>query len=232
MHKIQTVFIEAKKIQDKLEIFKTTEDDHTSIADREQNHLIKMEENLAFKALKLLKKTYKIPRNAGIMIHKKIPLSSGLGGASSNAAAVLKGLNELWELNLTDHDLIDLGAKLGSDVPFFILGGTALATGYGEKLEWLPEIKGLDFKIHARTAHVANKTTARYQKLDLSRCGKDLEKTQKLVEAIRRGDYIEISKNLHNDFETIPEIAEKLQPLEHLSGSGPSTFEVILQKNL
>ncbi len=81
--------------------------------------------------------------NPGIKIHiqKNIPVSSGLGGGSSNAATTLKAMNQLWELNLSNHELKDLAAQIGMDTPFFIEGGTAFGTHYGEKSASLPAIK-------------------------------------------------------------------------------------------
>ena len=73
-------------------------------------------------------------KGATIEIKKRIPLLSGLGGDSSDAAAVLRGLNQLWELGLSQNKLREIGSQLGSDVPFFFLGGTALMEGRGEKI--------------------------------------------------------------------------------------------------
>ncbi len=94
--------------------------------------------NLAFRAAQLMQSTFAAGRGARIRLKKRIPIAAGLGGGSSNAAAVLKGLNRLWGLFLPDNDLGMLGAQLGSDVPFFISGGTALAGGRGEIIQPLP----------------------------------------------------------------------------------------------
>lgn len=96
------------------------------------------EENLALKAAKLAQSL--LSQKKGVRIHlvKKIPVAAGLGGGSSDAAAVLKGLNILWRLSLPREELLDLGARLGSDVPFFLYGGTALARGRGERIFPLP----------------------------------------------------------------------------------------------
>lgn len=77
-------------------------------------------------------------RGADIFLEKVIPLKAGLGGGSSDAATTLVALNKLWKLELSEDQLIELAAQLGSDVPFFVRGGTALAEGRGEKLEALP----------------------------------------------------------------------------------------------
>ncbi len=89
-------------------------------------------DNLAFQAAELLRIKYAPERGVRIRLQKNIPLAAGLGGGSSNAAAVLKGLERLWGLSLDEDLLMELGASLGSDVPFFLRGGTALAEGRGE----------------------------------------------------------------------------------------------------
>ena len=92
------------------------------------------ENNLCLKAARLLKAEFKLQRGAHIHLQKKVPMGAGLGGGSSDAAAVLKGLNLLWNLGLEVEELLRLSAQLGSDVPFFVLGGSCVAQGRGERL--------------------------------------------------------------------------------------------------
>jgi 4-diphosphocytidyl-2-C-methyl-D-erythritol kinase len=98
---------------------------------------IPSEENLALRAARPLKEKSKLPGGVHIVLDKKIPVGAGLGGGSSDAAAVLAGLNRLFELGLDMEALMELGAGLGSDVPFFLLGGRCRARGRGERLEKL-----------------------------------------------------------------------------------------------
>lgn len=100
-------------------------------------HLPADERNLAFKAAHLVMEKTGFSGGIEIYLEKKIPVGGGLGGGSSNAACTIKGLNQLWNLGLTPEEMQILGAELGSDVPFFIYGGTALATGRGEKITLL-----------------------------------------------------------------------------------------------
>ena len=93
------------------------------------------EKNHAFQAAKLIKERYGVKQGVYIHIDKQIPVSAGLGGGSSDAAATLRGLNRLWNLNISEQELQELAAEIGSDVPFCVTGGTALATGRGEKLK-------------------------------------------------------------------------------------------------
>jgi len=97
--------------------------------------------NLALKAAIALKNELKIDASADIFLEKNIPLGAGLGGGSSDAAAVLKGLLKLWDKRISEKKLLAIAAKLGADVPFFIKGGTALARGVGERLKALKGVK-------------------------------------------------------------------------------------------
>ncbi len=101
------------------------------------------EGNLAFDACRLLQSSFASSRGVRIKLAKNVPVAAGLGGGSSNAAAVLKGLNSLWSLGLGKDTLSGLAASLGSDVPFFIFGGTALVEGRGEVVTALPPLPKL-----------------------------------------------------------------------------------------
>lgn len=229
-HEIRTVFQRLDFIRDTIKIDETKEDDHTSIENHPQKNtytrLPEMEKNLAHRALKLFKKHTKITRNFKISIHKNIPLSSGLGGASSDAASVLTALNELTSAFLVREDLVALGANLGADVPFFISGHqTALGTSLGDKITPLPNIENLHFELLPEAQwplpkFIENKTREMYENLDISLCGQNTDKTEKLLVAIKKQDAQQIIASIHNDFEQYYEIPANA----HLSGSGPSLF--------
>ncbi|MGW9129081.1 4-(cytidine 5'-diphospho)-2-C-methyl-D-erythritol kinase, partial [Paenibacillus chitinolyticus] len=93
--------------------------------------------NHAYKAAVLMKERYQVPQGVHMYIDKQIPVAAGLAGGSSDAAATLRGLNQLWKLGLTIDELAVLGAEIGSDVPFCVYGGTALAKGRGERITHL-----------------------------------------------------------------------------------------------
>jgi len=95
---------------------------------------VKPEENLCFRAAELFKRRYGIARGVKIGLIKNIPVGGGLGGGSSDAAAVLKGLTRLFDMHISDDELVELASELGSDVPFFIRGGAAYAKGRGDEL--------------------------------------------------------------------------------------------------
>jgi 4-diphosphocytidyl-2-C-methyl-D-erythritol kinase len=99
-----------------------------------------IEESLVSRAAALLQQASGFAKGATIEINKRIPLSSGLGGDSSDAAAILVGLNQLWQLGLSLEELVELASRLGSDVAFFLHGGTALVEGRGERVTPLPPL--------------------------------------------------------------------------------------------
>ena len=96
------------------------------------------EENLVVRAARALRDETGFAMGARIVLRKRIPVAGGLGGGSADAAATLRGLNRLWRLNLAEQDLVDIAAKVGSDVPFLVSGGTAFVSGRGERLDRLP----------------------------------------------------------------------------------------------
>ncbi len=94
--------------------------------------------NLAYRAAELLRKRFGIKEGVEIVLDKQIPVAAGLAGGSSDAAATLRGMNELFDLGLSLEELAELGAAVGSDVSFCVMGGTAIARGRGEQLETIP----------------------------------------------------------------------------------------------
>ncbi|MBU1152159.1 4-(cytidine 5'-diphospho)-2-C-methyl-D-erythritol kinase [Patescibacteria group bacterium] len=169
-------------------------------------------------ALKLLKQHTGTKKCARITIKKNIPIASGLGGASSNAATVLIGLNKLWNSNLGTAKLEELASQIGMDVPFFLYGKTCYGTNFGEKIVQLPEIMGTDFKLFpVSNQENITKTANMYSNLDLSKCGHQTAKTEQILK-----NPATLIHNLHNDFETLIPTPKN----HHLSGCGPSTFQV------
>ena len=123
------------------------------------------EENLAWRALRLLRDETNYPGGARIHLRKRIPAAAGLGGASSDAAAALVGGRELWQQNLSDAELHDLATRLGSDVSFFLRGGCALGRGRGELLESLPLPTDRWFVVVVPDVQIPAKTTSLYGRL-------------------------------------------------------------------
>ena len=123
------------------------------------------ESNLAWKAAAALAERAGIVPRAHIRIEKGIPLASGLGGGSADAAAALIGLNRLWGLGLTDDELASVAAELGSDVPFLLAGGTALGTGRGDEITPLTPLPGLEMLLVVPTESIEAKTPTMYRAL-------------------------------------------------------------------
>ncbi|OXS73630.1 4-(cytidine 5'-diphospho)-2-C-methyl-D-erythritol kinase [Domibacillus enclensis] len=191
--------------------------------------------NLAYQAAKLLKERYHIKKGVSIQIDKIIPVAAGLAGGSSDAAAALKGLNQLWDLGLSLDELAQLGAEIGSDVSFCVYGGTALATGRGEKIEHLPSPPNCWVVLAKPTIGVS--TGEVYKNLKLDRMKRP--DTRAMIEAIKENNYEKMCRNMGNVLESVtlqahPEVALiKEQMIRFgadavlMSGSGPTVFGLI-----
>ena len=135
-HEIDTIF-QTVDLSDRMDFLERIDD--RLVLTIEGANLDAGEENLVKRAARALVARAGVARGADIHLSKKIPIGGGMGGGSSNAAAALRGLSALWELTLTEGDLHTLAASLGSDAPFFLLGGRARGTGRGEILEPLED---------------------------------------------------------------------------------------------
>jgi len=208
-------------------------------------------DNLAFKAAELM--IEKFPTafaqfgGVDITIEKNLPVAAGLAGGSSNAAAVIVGLDLLWDLGLTQPQLQDLGAVLGSDVPFCISGGTAIATGRGEKLDALGTPKNI-YVLLAKYHSLAVSTAWAYQTYRqefgatyprdpqvLTNRKNQLSEAE-IIKAIAEQDFDRLGKSLYNDLEKVVLPAHsQVAKLRHtlaalssggvmMSGSGPTIY--------
>jgi 4-diphosphocytidyl-2-C-methyl-D-erythritol kinase len=167
-------------------------------------------------------------------LSKAIPVAAGLGGGSSDAAAALLGLNRLWGLDLPPEALVDMAAQLGSDVPFFIHGGAALAEGRGERITPLPGAPPTELVIALPALTLANKTRRMYSLLTPTD-HTDGSAARRLADAIRQGKPL-ADEQLFNVFDgpafrTFPELERLRRALlaagarsVHLAGSGPAVF--------
>lgn len=199
------------------------------------------EDNIMYKAVKLLKNQFNIEKGIEISIEKNIPVAAGMAGGSSNAAAVLVGLNKLWNLGLSENELKDIGLKLGADVPFCITGGSALAEGIGEKLT---NIKGLpeDLNILVCKPNIFVSTKEVYQSLNMDKV-KRRPQNKELIDALQKEDVKFISENMVNVLEEvtsfkyseigqIEDIMIKNKALgSMMSGSGPTVFGLFDNKD-
>jgi len=189
--------------------------------------------NLITKAANALLAEHKIQKQVTIKLHKRIPMGAGLGGGSSNCAATLHGLNKLLNLNLSLHRLIEIGGKLGADVPFCLMGGTALAEGIGEKLKGLPKRPHPPCHIAVACPNIHVSTAEMFAKLDLTDSPKSYET---FMEAYETGDIEKISQAIYNRFTPItakihPEITEIINHFKangalnaEMTGTGSAVF--------
>ncbi|MFZ5817525.1 MAG: 4-(cytidine 5'-diphospho)-2-C-methyl-D-erythritol kinase [Bacillota bacterium] len=194
------------------------------------------EENLAFRAAALLRQVTGYRGGAAIHIDKVIPVAGGLAGGSTNAAAVLTGLNRLWGTGLSTEQLVQLAIRLGSDVPFFVPSRPALVEGIGERLT--PVRVARPFWMVIATPAVP-KSTGHVFKLFDELQEVERPRTEAMLAALATGDLQEIAGSLGNVFEQVmlprhPEIGElKRRMLEGgalgalMSGAGPTVFGIV-----
>lgn len=193
------------------------------------------EDNLIYKAAKLLMQKYGIDAGVKIDLKKNIPIAAGMAGGSTDAASTLKGINELFQLGCTEDELKEIGVKIGADVPYCVMGGTALAEGIGEKLTALEKAPQCVLLVAKPEINVSTKYV--YENLDAldSYEHPDIDG---MVRAISEGDLNGIVSRLGNVLEAVtipahPVINDiKSVMLESgamgsmMSGSGPTVFGI------
>ena len=191
------------------------------------------EANLVWQAAVTLAKSRNIAPKARIIIRKRIPVGMGLGGGSSDAAAALVALNQLWELRLPDAELAKLAAELGSDVPFFLFGGTALGRGRGEQISPLPALPALPLTLICPHSTIPNKTAFMYSRLNQSHYS-DGGITTRMAQILTGGQFVvDMVYNVFESvaFEAFPHLdvlftnvdrCSSVRP--HLAGAGPTLF--------
>jgi len=194
------------------------------------------EQNLVYRAAQLLRERYEIDRGVRIDIQKQIPVAAGLAGGSGNGAVTLLALNRMWGLDLPERDLFRLGAELGSDIPFCMLGGTALATGRGEHLEPLDVQCPCVFVLATPDCQVSSAWAYQNLKIDLTN-GKSM--ISLMLCALRQRDMVQLVSCMENDLEksvleTFPIVNRVKQVLDGcgasgvlMSGSGPTVFGIV-----
>ena len=197
------------------------------------------ENNLVYKAAKLLMNQYGIEEGITINLNKFIPVAAGMAGGSSDAAATLVGVNKMFQLGLTRQQLMELGVKIGADVPYCVMRGTALAEGIGEKLTVLPPMPPCYVLIGKPGISVSTKFV--YTNLNL---GPDTHHPDidGMIQALEKGDLYGITDRMENVLEkvTIPEYPVIETIKNHMkahgavnammSGSGPTVFGIFDDK--
>lgn len=197
------------------------------------------EGNIAYKAADLLIREFDIKEGVRITLKKHIPVAAGMAGGSSNAAAVLFGMNRLFGLKLSREELMERGVKLGADVPYCIMRGTVLAEGIGEELSVLPAMPKCTVLIAKPPISVSTKVV--YEALDSSEIQKHPD-IDGLLAGLEKGDLREIASHMGNVLEDVtipmhPVIEQIKQEMKDagalnamMSGSGPTVFGLFENK--
>ena len=191
------------------------------------------ENNLIYKAAKLLMDEFSITDGVSVKLDKRIPVAAGMAGGSTDAAAMLFGMNRLFSLGLTKRQLMERGVQIGADVPYCIMRGTALAEGIGEELSPLAPMVKCPVLIAKPSISVSTKFVYQNLKLDDATIHLDIDR---LIDDIRAKNLYDIAAHMGNVLETVtipnyPVIDEiKKHMLSHgavgamMSGSGPTVF--------
>lgn len=218
---------------DRLELRKTSGDSITLSANLK--FLPVNEQNLVYRAIAAVKEKYSIKDGVEAYLEKRIPIAAGMAGGSSDCAAALKGMNRLFDLGIGEKELCAIGAGLGADVPYCVIGGTALAEGIGEKLTKLPSIPDCHMLIAKPGISVSTKAV--YENLDVPGLSSHPD-IDGMISAIQNHDLNGITGRMENVLETVtvpryPVIDEiKRFLLEQgaenalMSGSGPTVFGI------
>lgn len=191
------------------------------------------ENNLIYKAAKLLMDEFSITDGVSVKLDKRIPVAAGMAGGSTDAAAMLIGVNRLFSLGLTKRELMERGVQIGADVPYCIMRGTALAEGIGEELSPLPPMVKCPVLIAKPSISVSTKFVYQNLKLDDTTIHPDIDR---LIDDIKAKNLHDIAAHMGNVLETVtipnyPVIDEiKKHMLSNgavgamMSGSGPTVF--------
>lgn len=191
------------------------------------------ERNIAYKAAKLFMEEFNISSGVKINIKKNIPIAAGMAGGSTDAAAVLRAMREIFNIKASDEELMKIGVKVGADVPYCIMGGTALCEGIGEILTPIKSFKDKILVVIKPNFGVSTKEV--YTSLDLSKIKKHVE-TDKIINAIENDDLDTVCSNMKNILENVT--LNKYSVLKSIkkdlvkagakgalmSGSGPTVF--------
>ena len=199
------------------------------------------EKNIAYKAAKILMDEFQIKEGVHITLDKHIPVAAGMAGGSSNAAAVLVGMNRLFRLGLSEQDLMERGVSLGADVPYCVMRGTVLAEGIGEILTPLAPLPKCYILVAKPSISVSTKTV--YEKLDAHEI-EDHPDIDGVIAGLEAGDLKKVAGSMGNvlervtieDYPIIQEIKNAMVEAGALnammSGSGPTVFGIFEDRML
>jgi len=236
-HEVKMV-MQTVDLYDELE-FKKRETPDIILSVNSKDYLGDLENNLIFRAANLMRQQYGIQQGVEIRLKKNIPVAAGMAGGSTDAAVTMIAMNELYALGLSKETLMQQALQLGADIPFCILGGTALAEGIGEKLTPLPAPPPVTLLIVKPPIMVSTKWV--YENLQANKLEQHPD-IDGMVEALRQGDLKGITDRMENVMETVTEQAHSvITDIKKMmrgsgamnavmSGSGPSIFGVFLEE--
>lgn len=220
--------------------FKMQNDPDIILSVSSKDYLGDLENNLIFRAAKLMKQQYNIQHGVEIRLKKNIPVAAGMAGGSTDAAATMLAMNELYELGLSKEQLMEQAVRLGADIPFCIMGGTALAEGIGEKLSPLAAPPKAVLLIVKPPIMVSTQWVYQHLQLNAIERHPDIDG---MVAALEQGDLKGITDRMENVMESVTEKAHpiitdiKKMMLGNgamnalMSGSGPSIFGVFMEED-
>ena len=225
-HKVKMI-MQAIDLYDELEFNKRKDPDIILSVDS-KDPLGDIGNNLIFRAAKLMKEYYSIKEGIEIHLKKHIPVAAGMAGGSTDAAATMLAMNELFELGQTREQLMEQALRLGADIPFCIQGGTALAEGIGEKLTELPAPPKASILVAKPPIMVSTKEVYQSLKADELSSHPDIDG---MIEALKQGSLQGITDRMDNVLETVTAQIKDFMK-EHgamnalMSGSGPTVFGI------
>lgn len=196
--------------------------------------------NLIVKSAKMLIKEFDLPGGLNINLEKRIPVAAGMAGGSTDAASTMLAINQMYDIGLKDSGLMKRAVKLGADIPYCIMKGTALAEGIGEKLSTVPKLPGCTILLVKPKIHVSTKDVYGGLVLDENTVHPDIDK---MIDAMKNKSLKTLCDHMGNILESVtislhPEIADIKQfMLDHgalgslMSGSGPTVFGIYKDKN-
>ncbi|WP_337018771.1 4-(cytidine 5'-diphospho)-2-C-methyl-D-erythritol kinase [Oceanobacillus massiliensis] len=224
-------------LADRIEL-ERLQDDRIEIS-LESRYVPNDERNLAYKAAKAFKTKYGITEGVHITIDKNIPVSAGLGGGSSDAAAVLRGLNKLWSKDIPLNELAELGSSIGADVAYCVYGKTAIARGFGEKIEKLSSPPPCWIILAKPDIGVSSRTI--FSQINIEELFHP--DTAAILEALEDKNFSKLCNHIGNSLEPItfamhPEVQHIKEAMTHagaagvlMSGSGPTVYGLVEQQS-
>ena len=244
VRRLENGYHEVKMVMQTVGIYDVLEFQRTAggiVITTDSGELPTNEDNLIYKAAKLMMEKYQISEGVKIHLEKHIPIAAGMAGGSTDAAATLKGMNRLFDLGCTLKDLMELGVSIGADVPYCVMGGTALAEGIGEKLTPLAPAPDCYVLVAKPDINVSTKYV--YEHLDAQEIVKHPD-IDGMVEAIAEESLQGILDRMENVLETvtvsaypvIQTIKDRMKELgainSLMSGSGPTVFGIFVEKDM